>query len=165
MHVPARAFGKPVPDHPVLCVAWLSQTRCISKSRGTALRSHGTLVPGAGIALAGDLPGGDVEGGEERFRSLACVIVAAPFRLGRVHGKHFLACGRAAELATSNPRHGAGLRRWPCGASVLIQSNYKIKYELPSGPETATLRLKCRGRATQLINGKPARIVWPYESS
>ena len=91
MGVPARPLGEPIPDD----FGFMGGV-IVHDDMNIEITGHIGLDPVEKLAelprpvtakaLADDLAGGDVEGGEQRGRAVAFVIVAAPLDLARTQG-------------------------------------------------------------------------------
>src|ERR1700756_3000539 len=98
-----RPFGEPVADQRRLVGGVIVHDEMdveIARDCGLDLVEELAELGGpmASIALADNLAGGDIEGGEQRRRSMALVIMAAPRRLARAHRQYRLAAVERLDL-------------------------------------------------------------------
>src|SRR3984893_13947734 len=96
MHMPARPFGEPCADQRCLVGGVIVHDKMdveLAWHCGLDLIQELAELGGAmaTVALADNLAGGEVEGSEQRGRSMADIVMAAPRRLAGAHRQHRLA--------------------------------------------------------------------------
>src|SRR5262249_29849246 len=107
----------------------------------------------AGEALADDAAGGNVEGGEERCRAMARVVVAPPSRLAEAHWQHRLTAVERLDLRllVDTEDDGLGWRR-----DIEADDVADLRHELRVGRKLERLqavRLQAEGTPDALHRG------------